>query len=104
MPRPKLEQTKVPIALRVSPETLTYLKKLANESNRPLSNLIEFIIYQHSNKKIPEPIPYYIGAPTQKKQKTKSKPLPLVNDSIAKISEPEPIEPIEIRRNPYAKD
>lgn len=98
MPRPKLQQKKVPLAARVSTEALAYLKKVSKETNRPLSNVVEYLIYLHSNKEIPEPIPYHIGAPIQKQTN------PLVNDSIAKISNPDPIIPTEIRRNPYAKE
>jgi hypothetical protein len=102
MPRPKLKQTKHRITISVSPDTLSYISKLAQESNRSNSNVIEYIIYQHSSESIPEPIPYNIGAP--KAINLESKPKALVNDSIAKISNPDPTIPTEIKENPYAKD
>ena len=105
MPRPKLTQTKHRLTISVSPDTLSYITRLATESNRSNSNVIEYLIYQHSGQSIPEPIPYNIGAPkAQKALALESEPLPLVNDSIAKISKPETTIPTNIMRNPYAKD
>jgi hypothetical protein len=108
MPRHKTASPKRNYPIRLQESLIGFLQTQSEKENRTVANLIETAIIQYL-----KPLGYDTNLvnksvyPTTNRASTqnpKSKPIPLVNDSIAKISEPEPIEPIEIRRNPYAKD
>lgn len=105
MPKKPSHEKKKPVLLRLSPESLSYIKTIAHETRRDLTNVIEYLIYLHSNKTIPEPIPFYPG----KRPKDKTQNQLQAHDSNASElqatkQQDTPIFFNEERENPYAKD
>lgn len=72
MPKKPASEIKKLIHIRLSPESLSYVKRLAETTRRDLTNMIEYLIYLHSSKQLKEPIPYFTNKESVKSQ-TKSK-------------------------------
>jgi hypothetical protein len=102
MPKKPADQIKKPLYIRLSPESLMYIKQLSKETCRDVTNVIEYLIFLHSNKELPEPIPTWNRRP--KNPKTEA------HDSHASGKESEANEELtpiyfnERMENPYAKD
>lgn len=101
MPKKPQQEIKKLIHIRLSPDSLMYIKKLGKETCRDMTNVIEYLIFLHSNKILKEPIPYF-NAQTKK-------PVSETHDSTAQVSklaeeQDTPIFFNDKKENPYAKD
>lgn len=82
MPKKPPQEIKKLIHIRLSPDSLSYIKQLAETTRRDLTNVIEYLIYLHSNKQLKEPIPYFTN-----KESVKTQPK-------TQEHKPEPITPV----------
>ena len=96
MPKKNPKDIKKPIYIRLSPESLSYVKRLAVETCRDVTNVIEYLIFLHSKGELKEPIPYF------------NKPAKKTHDSYGHDNEKElettPVFFNDKQENPYAKD
>ena len=97
MPKKNPKDIKKPIYIRLSPESLSYVKRLAEETCRDVTNVIEYLIFLHSKGELKEPIPYF------------NKPVKKTHDSYGHDKESQDQRDkedllIDRQENPYAKD